>query len=743
MTRFWYVLPFRLLLLFAPAALWSACPQKAEPPRPVLTTPVGQAADMAPIAPAPFPAAEPWDTRGPLGPGETYAVDGNPAVEPRRLTVDEARRQGLLDIDLSDAWAPFIFSEADGPGGSVKPNAYRKTYLALASDRSSPEELLMETPQGELAALSAAGISIEKGAAETSEGRRAIAEAKRAVRVQRDRNYLEAFGIPPTLSVLLGRIEDDRSKTCYAQQDLEGLAAFSGMVTFQSREQSKREYGEALSDAAWVEKLLAGDKSAADATTGKVQQGLGDGTGAPSDDALLAKLGKDDKKIATRLDRYRRGQSRLRAIRAVQARLICEGLLTPRTKYVHGIFDLATNQALAAWERKNDIFGWGFLGGETTSALQRPQMELHFDTFRRILMERLSDGAAILEDGSAAAAKQPAVYKDADGTERKVPNLIGDFADALLAALRIKGPDDMVMFLRRVGREGLASLHVAFRAPALPPYYGKPMELSVEIDRGDVWYDFPWDDAGKEIVQPRVNYPTLTVFVEWEKQRIPLVQWRTTIGSWRSESVGGKVYYKYKNSDVGPRIWKDIVASPVWIPPETTPPKDLLTRKTLDRDVGPVTVVNTDVMGPGFQSAYGLVMAIHHRKGAGTLSDNQIRTHGSVDYTSIARRFSHGCHRVVNSRAVRMFDFILRRRPFERLGNQAVTLRRHFSVDDKAYEFLLDTRGYYYELKQPIPVMVTEGRIMGKRKQPIGAPWPKPGVDYSDSEEDSGSATAP
>ena len=731
MTRFATSNSARLVLLLPLSILCSACAQKNEPPRP--PAPAPQVVDAAPVVVAPLPPVQPWDQRGPLSPGETYAVDG----EVRRVTVEEARRQGLLDIDLSDEWAPFIFSEADGPNGPVKPNAYRKTYLALANDRASPEELLMETPQGALAALSAAGISAEKGAAETSEGRRAIAEAKRAVRVQRDRNYLEAYGIPPTLSVLLTRIEEDHTKTCFSQVDLEGLAAFSGMVTFQSREQAKRDYGEALSDASWMEKLLAGDRSDADATTGKVQRSLADGKTAPGEetDALLAKLAKDDRKTAARIDRYRRGQARLRAIRAVQSRLICEGLLTPRTKYVQGIFDLATNQALAAWERKNDIFGWGFLGGETTAALQRPQPDLHFDTFRRVLMERISDGAAILEDGSASTAKQPAMYKDADGNEHKVPNLIGDLADALLAALKIKGPDDLVAFLRRVGREGFSTLHVAFQAPPLPPYYGRHMDLSVEIDRGDVWYDFPWDENGKPIAQPRVSFPTLTVFANWQKQKIPLVHWRTTIGSWRSEVAAGKVYYKYKNSDVGPRIWKDIVASPVWIPPESTPSRDLLTRKTLDRDVGPVTVVNSDVMGPGFQSAYGLVLAIHHRKGASTLFDNQIRTHGSGDYTSIARRFSHGCHRLVNSRAVRMFDFILHRRPFERLGNQPLNLRRHFTVDDREYEFVLDTRGYTYELKQPIPVMVTEGRIMGKRKRPIEAFLPKPGVDYSDEEE--------
>jgi hypothetical protein len=687
--------------------------------------------------PLPLPPVEPWDPRGPLSPGETYALDDGV----RRMPVAEASKQGLLDVDLSDGWVPFIFSETDGPGSPVKPNKYRETFLALANDRSSPDELLMETPQGELLALSAAGISLERGAAETPEGKRAIAEAKRAVRIQRDRNYLEAYGIPPTLSVLLTRIEEDRTKACYAQVDLDGLAAFDGQVTFQSREQAKREYGEALSDANWVEKILAGDKSAADATTGKVQLAP---PGHEDRDSLLRRIAQDDRKLGQRIERYRRGQVRLRAIRALQARLICEGLLGPRTKYVHGIFDLATNQALAAWERKNDIYGWGFLGGETLAALQRPPMELHKDTFRRILMERIADGAGILEDGSVTGDKQPATYKDGKGEEHKVPNLIAENADALLAALGIRTADDVATFLRRVGRDGLGSLHVAFRPVPLPPYYGKSMELSVEIDRGDVWYDFPFDENGKPVTQARLNFPSLTVFVAWQKQKIPLARWRTTIGSWRSETqANGKVYYKYKNSDVGPRVWKDIVASPVWIPPEGTPPKDLLTRKTLDRDVGAATVVNTDVMGPGFQSAYGLVLAIHHHKSGQGYSDNQIRTHGSVDYTSIARRFSHGCHRLVNTRAVRLFDFILRRRPFERVGNQAINLRKRFTYEDKQYEYLLDSRGYTYELKPPIPVLVTEGHILGKVRRPIEAFLPKPGVDYRDDEEGNGSSNSP
>jgi len=258
------------------------------------------------------------------------------------------------------------------------------------------------------------------------------------------------------------------------------------------------------------------------------------------------------------------------------------------------------------------------------------------------------------------------------------------------------------------------------------------MALSVEIDRGDIWYDFPFDQRGRPIVQRRDHYPHVTLFAHWHNQKIPLCWWRTTIGSWRSEMhADGHVYFKYKNSDIGPRVWKNIVAGPVWIPPDGTPAKDLLTKKVLDRKVGPVTLVNTDVMGPGFQSAYGLVLAIHIDPKRGGF-DNQIRTHGSVDYTSIAQRFSHGCHRLVNNRAVRLFDFVLRHRKFTRQGNVPLNLKRRFEVDGEVYRYAITTRGYYYELDEPVPVNVIEGRIMGAVKKPITDYIRKPGVDYSD-----------
>lgn len=672
----------------------------------------GMGPALPPDPPVPVrPALEP------LAGGEVYVYgDGaspGGATTATKTTAIEARARGLLIVDLGDGWAPFIFQDGgrdkDDP---AKPNGYRQTFVDLANDR-----------------VDADGKRLAPG----------------------DGNFLEAFGIPPALSVLRARVEADRSfarRACEGKVDWDGLRAFSDTAAYLDHEHAKREHAEAARDAEWLAKEIARREDAARTSiTDAGAPGASDAGTPPRDAgvpltwrpgdraAAIAALGSDpDTKVSRRVARTVRGQERVRAVRALQAFLGCEGLLSPRARITPGSFDLPTHEALAAWERRNDIFGWGMLGGETQTTLSRPTLALDYEAFRRVLAERVADAAGIVEDGSAPGNNGPATYVDADGHPQPVSNVIEDHVSALLDAIHVAGPGDMLAFLRQLGDAGLATLRVAFRAPPLPPYYAASdddaMDISAVIDRGDVWYDFPFDAKGRPIEQHRARYPHLTVFVTWRGQRIPLVSWRTTIGSWRSElHANGKIYYKYKNSDVGSRVWKDIVAGPVWIPPEGTPVRDLLARKVRDRDKGPETVVNTDVMGPGFQSAYGLVMAIHVDRGG---FDNQIRTHGSVDYTSIARRFSHGCHRLVNDRAVRLFDFVLRHRAFRRIGAVPLHMRRKFSVDGVDYSYALATRGYYYELVKPVPVTVTEGRIMGRVKQPIADYVRKAGVDYED-----------
>ncbi len=608
---------------------------------------------------------------------------------PHRAPGDNAKREGLRVVDLSDEWTPLLFSESDGPAAPVKPNNYRQTFIALANDRTSPEEVFLESAAGRTAVLGTvppASRSPEPTELSADE-QQALDRAQRALRARRTPNFLEVYGIPPTLSVLARRVQEDVSKSCYGTVDVEAIRLLDVEVTFQSREQAQKEYADAMADP----------------------------------------------------DPSGRGQKRLRAVRAAQDRLACEGLLSPG-RYTPGAFDLTTHQALAEFEKKNDIFGWGFLGGETQQALLRTPMALHLDTFRRILAERLADAAGLLEDGSASRGAIPATYQDTTGTVHPVPNLIGDFVEALLAAMHIGSPEEMRDFLLAMSPQGFANLRVAFRPPALPPYYASVMELAAEIDRGDVWYDAPFDSHGHPRAQPRRHYPTFTLMVLWKGQKIPLVRWRTTIGSWRSElGRNGHVYLKYKNSDVGPRLWQHIVAGPVWVPPGGTPGRDLLTKKVFDPRQGPVTVVNTEIMGPGFASAYGLGMAVHLEKlEDGRLFDNQIRTHGSVDYTSIARRFSHGCHRLVNNRAVRLFDFLLQHRKFKRLGSRSLqAFKRAFTYQGRRYEYALETRGYYYELRPPLRVTVLPGRILGQAKEPMAGYVRKPGVDYGPLPPDS------
>jgi hypothetical protein len=640
----------------APGERPAAVPAPAKPTRPVIPT-------RPPVAAAPE--------------GQVLAYDAGVA---KPMPLDAARAAGLLVVDLTDDWAPYILQ--DGEGADAKPNAYRETFVALANDR-----------------MDADGLASRSG----------------------DHNYLEVFGIPPTLSVLAARAEADVAparEACYDAVDREGFQQYTGEVGYLDRDRSRRDFEQAARDAEWLEKELAE---------------RADGGATP--DVALAAL-REDPKARGRVDRQARGKLRVRAVKAAQARLLCEGLLSPRSKYTPGMFDLVTHEALAAWERKNDVFGWGFLGGETLGLLQSPTRGLLLDAFKRFLSERAADAAGIIEDGSINQARKrnPPTWKASDGTPRPVPNLIGDHVDALLAAIAVKTPEDMVAFMR-AHKDGLGKLRIAYKAPPLPEYYqpeegSGEMNISAEIDRGDVWYDLPFNDKGKPIVQRRDHFPHLTVFVKWRGQKIPLAWWRTTIGSWRSEMhADGQVYFKYKNSDIGPRVWRHVVAGPVWIPPDGTPAKDLLTRKVLDRNVGPVTVVNTDVMGPGFQSAYGIVMGIHVDPKRGNF-DNQIRTHGSVDYTSIARRFSHGCHRLVNNRAVRLFDFVLRHRAFKRVGDVPLNLKKRFEVDEEVYKYAIKTRGYYYELQNPVPVIVSEGKVMGEVKKPITAYVRKPGVEY-------------
>ena len=67
-------------------------------------------------------------------------------------------------------------------------------------------------------------------------GRSTSSPPARRKRSEPVRNYLEVFGLPPTLSVLRQRIEEDARKSCFATAERGDLQGFDGNVTYPERQ---------------------------------------------------------------------------------------------------------------------------------------------------------------------------------------------------------------------------------------------------------------------------------------------------------------------------------------------------------------------------------------------------------------------------------------------------------------------------------------------------------------------------
>ena len=581
----------------------------------------------------------------------------------RLMDMDEARSYGLTLLDLSDDWVPYIFWDQTPGKDDQEPNAYQASYVALANDLIDVD-----------------GVKLGK----------------------KERNYLEVFGIPPTLSVLRRRFVSDEQRACFKELDYDTFKEYHGSIRVVDPATSKRE-----------EKKFFGARGAYN----KALRAAGVST-------LEALLKNPQYKSAA--ENYRMWKWRHDAIRGAQKRLVCEGMFgkqTPRVK--PGVMDWGVRQALRRFERKHNVYGWGMLLKDTLAAMGRTSRENNFESLRRVLTERVIGATGVLEDGTITKS----TYKTAAGKKIRVRNMVQEMSDAVMEELGLTDADRARDFITGYKEEAFKRLYVAVKLPSVPDYYSDHMDLEMVVDRGDVWYDFPnkFNAAGKIIRQGRSSYPHQTLYVKWNEQRIPLVRWRTTIGGWQPEMRHGEEYYKFKVSDVGPRVWKNIVAGPVWVPPHNTPPDDMVKRRLVrgrsERIVGHHT------FGPGYASAYGLVAAFHVTKEG---HDNQVRTHGTVNYMSInsSQGFSHGCHRLYNFRAVRLFSFVLRHRPFIRKGQSKLSYQHRFEFQGEEFQLDLRTRGYYYEMTPPVPVNVLEGTIRGTLQQPVEQYLKKPTEMY-------------
>lgn len=579
-----------------------------------------------------------------------------------------ARREGFVVLDLGEAWAPYLFTTRSSETEEERPNAYRETYLALA--------------RGEFP--------------DNHHGERA-----------RSDKYLEHYGILPTLGLLRERMRTTTNqRECVAELNYQPLIDFDDYLSYQNRDQGRRFAQRARVVERQVEQLVHARHVASRAELDQ------------------STLNNRDQRL---LDEYDRTIPAYRAIIAAQERLECEGFFEDKGTYVRGGLDWATHEALAEFERRHRIIGWGVIGRETLEMLRRTPAEADQESVIRVLTERGMHAGRFIEDGSV----QNRQYTGVDGARHEVPNLEGQLRTMLIESFGLQTPESTLAFLEQLGElPADGHLRVALQGPRVPEYYSDDMDFRVEIDRGDVWYEFPVLEGGSERPQPVERRPHLTLFVQYNDQRIPLVRLGTTIGGWRREMIDDTVWLKYKNSPTGPVIWQRIVAAPVWLPPESAPPRELLTRVPRGRGAEAYRV-NYHEVGPSYASAYGLVVAYHSRYAVnedGTYrigEDEGIRTHGSVDYMSIMRRHSHGCHRLHNYLAVRMMSFVLGHRPHTRVGQQQLGYRRLLEYEEHEYTMEIDTGGYEFQLETPIRVNVLEGRIRGNIEQPIREPMPR------------------
>jgi len=514
-----------------------------------------------------------------------------------------------------------------------------------------------------------------------------------------EKNYLELYGIFPSFSVLRARFIEDETAPCHDEESVASLAAVE-TVSYVAPKDMKRE-----------EKKLERVRDDLEKARKKLKV------------ATIEELATAKPEYADEVALLAKRAAEKPAMAAVEKRLGCEKLLRPdsKVKHVTGVYDDAMRLAVRSFQQKHMIYEANYLRRKTVVALARPPLDNDYDGLVRALRERVVSAAGIIEDGTGGTAKEPAL------------DLATEYTQAATQQLGLVDAASGLAFFKRHPAEEFKWLRAAVKLPKRPDYYADHMDLSIVVDRGDVWYDLPFDSKGNFQHFARKRYPSLSLVVTHEGKKHVLARWRTTIGGWRAEqATDGYEYYRYKMSDVGQRVIRQVVSGPVWIAPTSTPTRSLVKSKTVNGSW--TKVVNYDELGPGYLSAYGVVAGYFVIPGQDGRPDhdNGVRAHGSSDYLSIysAHGFSHGCHRLPNYIAVRLYSFILGHRTKTVAGDQPVGLTRQFLQGETVYEMKIPSRGYAYYLDPPLPVTVLEGTIRGAQKKPVIGYVPKPNETY-------------
>jgi hypothetical protein len=501
--------------------------------------------------------------------------------------------------------------------------------------------------------------------------------------------FTELYGVVPSLAIVRKRFTETARYACRAKIDSAPIATLAKPYGEEHAGQVKHWLYQRALHGATLEKA-------------RVQRGVADYSAFAN-----------DRELGFAYTQWKTGDDLYRGMTAAQRHLVCEGFLADKDASAE--YSWAMGMAVDLFQRRNFLVPNGRLDPETRAALATDPHELDYRFALRILRERVVDATGLLEDGTAGAGPVPILGRMLDPEPMRgargyralpnaAPDLVGQATEAAARALGWTSPAAAQAWLAKH-----SDLRVAITLPAPPAYHSAHMDLFAEIDRGDVWYD--------DQPTPRISWkrPALVVYVRDGETKRPLIRWPTTIGGWSDVNIGGAIVKRWKESDVGPRVWRDVFAAPTWLPPPATPDAELV------KWLGPGKwEAKRSIVGPGPMSAFGMMLLPHYKQIGNKFIDNGIGTHGSAVVTSILNGTSHGCHRLYNQLAVRLGSFLLRHRDHVVKGQKPEHYRRTIHVGG-THLMKIDTRGFVYELTPPVPVDVLAGNIRSDRKTPPAA----------------------
>ncbi len=663
-----------------------------------------QAKQPAPVAPA---AQRSQTAQTSSSSGGLMVVEGGRAVG--QTTLESARSDGLTVVDLSDDWLPYVFSEEPG-----KPQPLRPYLIDLANGRFRPGS--------------------------------AYARA-------REDRFFEAFGIFPSLNYMRRRLADKKRHACHERVKDCVLEELSPRNVVPAEEAEKVPNPDTAAVASGeapamiptgktisprpltpTEKraviamqghLRCEDLLSGKASSGRMDRRTVEGLKSYQHLQMLADNGNIDLETRTALLGDSREQDFRALLRALRARvvdvtgLIEDGSALGAQGQVQGrVIDTNEFQPLSAPP------------GAAASTKPNPAQATAQSTPPPVAAQSSPPAPAEMPP---AAAADPSV-KDASVKIVPAPDLIAAATQAASAALGWTSPEAVLASTlvapppsskrppRKAAKlKGPAPLPtaVAIRLPPPPSYHSANMELRAEIDRGEVDLVRPkLDKEGHKKWKPPVgDRPTITLYARVGDHDVALCRWPTTIGGWKMfEKSDGTMALKYKESVTGDALWTEVLATPTWHPAPGMPTRHLLIK------VGDTFVPKTEIIGPGYHAAYGLVAMVHKQimgvtpNGEPDLMDLRIRTHGTPGYRSVKRGESNGCHRLHNYEALRLAAFLVKHHANTRDGLVPEDYVRHLQYKGQDIALQSDSKGYRFKLTPPVPVKVLGGDIHGNAK---------------------------